>query len=99
MDCRQCEWLLCEVCCPRSNARPSFWGTISQLPYYAIARIDAAFDSLDAAIDSVDVAFDEFTERHAPTFTRAIEAVDKIAPGAGFLINPFEDDDMNELPL
>lgn len=103
MDCRRCDWLLCEMCCPRSSAKWSIWGSLSQLPFYAAETIDAAFDSVEAAFDSVDAAIDEFTERHAATIDRitdghtaAIEAIDKIVPGASFLINPFSDEASDE---
>uniref|UniRef100_A0A7S2CDA9 Uncharacterized protein n=1 Tax=Alexandrium andersonii TaxID=327968 RepID=A0A7S2CDA9_9DINO len=67
MDCRRCEWLLCEVCCPRAEACTSTWGALSQLPFYAVHRIDSMFDKVDDALDA-------FEERHAATFDAADKA-------------------------
>uniref|UniRef100_A0A7S1S534 Uncharacterized protein n=1 Tax=Alexandrium catenella TaxID=2925 RepID=A0A7S1S534_ALECA len=67
MDCRRCEWLLCEVCCPRAGARTSLWGAFSQLPFYAVHRIDAMFDKVDNALDA-------FEERHSNMFDAADKA-------------------------
>lgn len=37
MDCRRCNWYLCNVCCPQSKAQESsLWGAISSLPFYVL---------------------------------------------------------------
>merc|ERR1719203_1805835 len=37
MDCRRCNWYVCEVCLPRDQAQDaSIWGTIAALPFYAM---------------------------------------------------------------
>mmetsp|Transcript_126146 Transcript_126146/g.251962 ORF Transcript_126146/g.251962 Transcript_126146/m.251962 type:complete len:487 (-) Transcript_126146:234-1694(-) len=57
MDCRMCQWLLCELCCPRSTVpQGSVWGALCQLPFYAAGR-------LEAVLTSVDVTFDQLVER------------------------------------
>lgn len=51
MDCRRCNWYLCEACLPRDRARdPSLWGTLSAMPYYAI---DVAAHDLGAIANIV----------------------------------------------
>jgi len=72
MDCRRCEWMLCEVCCPRTGASASLWGTFSQLPFYAADNIDASFNAWDEALDN-------FVERHAPKFEVADKVIDAVA--------------------
>lgn len=37
MDCRRCNWYLCNICCPQSKAQESsLWGAISSLPFYVL---------------------------------------------------------------
>lgn len=72
MDCRRCEWMLCEVCCPRSGASSSLWGMISQLPFYAADNIDASFNAWDEALD-------DFIDRHSSKFEAADKVIDAIA--------------------
>lgn len=72
MDCRRCEWLVCEICCPRSEARSSLWGALSQWPFYAATKIEAAFDSFDLACD-------DFIERHSATLEAGEKVLDAVA--------------------
>jgi len=72
MDCRRCEWMLCEICCPRAGASASIWGTLSQLPFYAADNIDASFNAWDEALDN-------FIERHGPKFEAADKVIDAVA--------------------
>jgi len=72
MDCRMCEWMLCEICCPRTGSRSSLWGTLSQLPFYAADSIEATFAAWDDAVD-------DFVERHGPSFAAADKVMDAVA--------------------
>mmetsp|Transcript_3778 Transcript_3778/g.8778 ORF Transcript_3778/g.8778 Transcript_3778/m.8778 type:complete len:490 (-) Transcript_3778:233-1702(-) len=37
MDCRRCNWYLCNQCCPQNKAQDStLWGAISSLPFYVL---------------------------------------------------------------
>jgi len=78
MDCRRCEWMLCEVCCPRTGSAISIWGRLSQLPYYASESINATFNAWDEAID-------DFMERHGPTFEAADKVMDAVADKVDYL--------------
>mmetsp|Transcript_125470 Transcript_125470/g.349212 ORF Transcript_125470/g.349212 Transcript_125470/m.349212 type:complete len:286 (-) Transcript_125470:143-1000(-) len=71
MDCRRCEWLLCEVCCPRAGTKSTFWGALTQMPFYALHRLEVAFDSVDDALD-------DFADRHAAAFDVADKAFEAV---------------------
>jgi len=64
--------MLCEICCPRAGASSSFWGSLSQLPFYAA-------DSIDASFNAVDDALDDFIDRHGPKLEAADKVIDAVA--------------------
>lgn len=61
MDCRCCEYILCEVCCPRATATTTIWGAMSQLPFYALHTIEKWDESIEAAIDAIQSPDDELS--------------------------------------
>ncbi|CAK0840348.1 unnamed protein product [Prorocentrum cordatum] len=76
MDCRRCDWFLCEMCCPRYGRTPSLWGQLSQLPFYAAERLCETFDATDAALDSI-------AEHHDRKIDEALDAVEQAVASAG----------------
>mmetsp|Transcript_85328 Transcript_85328/g.268960 ORF Transcript_85328/g.268960 Transcript_85328/m.268960 type:complete len:411 (-) Transcript_85328:10-1242(-) len=37
MDCRRCNWYLCNICCPQNKSQESsVWGALSSLPFYVL---------------------------------------------------------------
>merc|ERR1740127_452871 len=64
------------MCCPRYGRTPSFWGQLSQLPFYAADRLSDAFDASDAALDS-------FAEQHDQKIDDAIDAVEQAVASVG----------------
>jgi len=48
------------------------WGSLSQLPFYAVDRLDAAFNSMDDAIDA-------FAERHSSALDATEQAFNALA--------------------
>lgn len=51
MDCRRCNWYLCNVCCPQDKTQESsLWGAISSLPFYVMDDMSEMATDLETVV-------------------------------------------------